>query len=187
MSDARVRRFEQAALPHLDAAFNLARWLTGNDHDAADVVQDAYMRALRYFDGFQGGDARSWVMTIVRRTCYTWLGKNRPREIIALEDTALEQAADNVVIGGFNDPAPNPEQVLMFAGDRALLERLIAALPPAFREVVVLRELEDLPYRDIAAIVGVPVGTVMSRLARARRLMRDAWGRRDIKEASGGL
>lgn len=159
----RVARFEIALLPHLDAAYDLARWLVRDDRDAEDVVQEAYMRALRYVDGLRGDDGRAWLLTIVRRTCYTWLRQHRA------ERPALAAADDPT-----DDVTPTPEAALIERADRALVRAAIDALPVEFREVIVLRELEDLSYKDIATVIDVPLGTVMSRLARARaRLHRE--------------
>jgi RNA polymerase sigma-70 factor (ECF subfamily) len=181
----RTRRFEQAALPHLDAAYSLARWLTGSDADAQDVVQDAYLRAFRHFDGFAGGDARPWLLAIVRNTCWTWLGRNRPRALVALEeDDGKALAIEPTASVGMPD---DPEAALIASGDERLLAHLLAELPEPFREVMVLRELEDLSYQEIAAVAGIPIGTVMSRLARARRRLQQAWRQRQQKEAAGGL
>ena len=166
--EADLRRFELLALPHLDAAYNLARWLTRSDHDAQDVVQEASLRALRYFGGLRGDNARPWLMQIVRHTCYSWLKDNRPAEVIAFDDG--DDAWQNVPASADDEP----QAVALRAADRAQINKALAALPVAFREVLVLRELEDLSYKDIAQIVDIPVGTVMSRLARARALMRDA-------------
>ncbi len=160
----RLARFETALLPHLDAAYDLARWLTRDDRDADDVVQEAYLRALRYVDGLRGDDGRAWLLTIVRRTCYTWLARHRGGHETATAD------ADDVA----DDAAPNPEALLIERADRDLVRGAIGALPLEFREVLVLRELEELSYKEIAAVIDVPLGTVMSRLARAReRLHRD--------------
>jgi RNA polymerase sigma-70 factor, ECF subfamily len=161
------RRFEAEVLPHLDAAYNLARWLTRNDEDAQDVVQEAVMRALRYFASFRGGNGRPWLLQIVRHTCFAWLKENRPGEIVALEES---DDAERV-------PAPagdEPHTAAARNDERVQINQALAALPIAFREVLVLRELEDLSYKEIAAIADVPVGTVMSRLARARALRRQA-------------
>ncbi len=138
------RRFEQQVLPHIDAAFNLARWLTRNDHDAEDVVQDAMLRAYRHFEGLRG-EARPWLLAIVRNACFSWMQRNRPAELLLAREL-----------------------------DRRMLNEAIAALPLQFREVLILRELEDLSYREIARIANVPIGTVMSRLARARRLLAES-------------
>ena len=165
--DAELKRFEQLALPHLDAAYNLARWLTHNDQDARDVVQEAMLRALRYFGGFRGGEARPWLLQIVRHTCWSWLEQNRPAEVVPIDDD--DGAAWREL------PAPSahePQMVAARNAERDQVNRALAALPAAYREVLVLRELEDLPYRDIARIAGIPLGTVMSRLARARERMR---------------
>jgi RNA polymerase sigma-70 factor (ECF subfamily) len=156
-------RFEQAVLPQLDAAYNLARWLTRNSTDAEDVVQDACERALKYFGAFHGGDAKAWFLTIVRHACYDWLKRNRPAEIIPGDGQAMEDVAD--------PNAPTPEQVVMKNASAAALTEAIAALPVGYREVLILRELEEMPYREIARVVDIPIGTVMSRLARARGLL----------------
>ena len=162
------RRFEAVALPHLDAAYNLARWFTHNDQDAQDVVQEAALRALRYFGAFRGDQVRPWLLQIVRHTCYSWLAKNRPAEVVALDE--CEDAWRDIAAPA----AHEPQAVAIRNADRARINQALAALPIAFREVLVLRELEDLAYKDIARIVDVPIGTVMSRLSRARGLMREA-------------
>lgn len=153
-------RFEEAVLPHLDAAYNLARWLTGDDHDAEDVVQEAYFRAFKFFHGFRGGDGRAWVLTVVRHTCYTWMQRHRTREPVASFDEELH--------GGANDDL-NPERILLQRADNQMLHAAIEALPLEFREVLVLREMEGLSYQEIAANIEIPIGTVMSRLSRARK------------------
>jgi RNA polymerase sigma-70 factor, ECF subfamily len=161
--DERGRRFERLVVPHLDAAYNLARWLTRNDHDAQDIVQDAALRALRFLDGLRGEDARPWLLGIVRNATWSWLQSNRPAELTSHDDSVEPQL-----------PAPagdEPQNVAMRRAETRLLNEAIAALPPALREVIVLREMEDLAYKDIAAIAGVPIGTVMSRLSRGRRLL----------------
>ena len=157
----RLARFEARVLPYLDAAYNLARWLTRNDHDAQDVVQEAALRAYRFFDGLRG-EPRPWLLAVVRNACWSWLQANRPADIEPLDD----EIAD--------DALPGPEAALARSLDRRLLNEAIAALPVQFREALVLRELEDLSYRDIARVAGIPIGTVMSRLARARRLLADS-------------
>jgi RNA polymerase sigma-70 factor, ECF subfamily len=162
----RRRRFEAVALPHLDAAYVLARWLTRNDADAADAVQEAFLRAFRYFDSYRGDDAKSWVLKIVRRTCYSWLERNRPADVVSLE--AEEERGDAVATS-----ATDAEALLESRSNLRLLDRLIEALPAPLREAIVLRELHELGYRyrEIAEITGVPIGTVMSRLHRARSLL----------------
>lgn len=154
-------RFERMVLPHFDAAYNLARWLTRNDHDAEDVLQEAMLRAYRHFAGLRG-EPRPWLLAVVRNACWSWLQANRPAEIEPLDDDFADEAL------------PGPEAALARTLDRRLLNEAIAALPVQFREVLVLRELEDLSYRDIARVAGIPIGTVMSRLARARRLLAES-------------
>ena len=166
--DENRRRFELLALPHLDAAYNLARWLTRNDHDAQDVVQEALVRALRYIHGLRGEGARAWLLQIVRHTCYSWLKENRPVEKVALDD--FDDAWQDLAAPA----ADEPPALAMRRADKAQIDAAIAELPVAYREVLVLRELEDLSYADIARIAEIPVGTVMSRLSRARGLMRAA-------------
>ncbi len=157
--------FEQEVLPHLDAAYNLARWLTRNDQDAQDIVQEAYLRAFRFFPGFRGGDARAWLMKIVRNTCYTWLHANRPLQDAAEFDENFFQP---------DSRAPNPEEVVLQKDNAALLRTALEKLPPNYREVLILRELEGMSYKEIADITGMPVGTVMSSLSRARGRLRQA-------------
>jgi RNA polymerase sigma-70 factor (ECF subfamily) len=178
----RLARFEGTVLPHLDAAYNLARWLTRNDHDAEDVVQEAFARALRYFDSLKDPDARAWLLAIVRNTGYTWLEKNRPAEVVALEDAGLVDA--NAEVAGHASPSEsNPEVIVLQSAQKKLINLALEELPVAYREVIVLRELEDLAYKEIAAIVGVPIGTVMSRLARGRGMLRAILDRR-MRKAS---
>ena len=172
----RLDSFERAVLPHLNAAYNLARWLTRNEADAEDVVQEATLRAFRYFDGFSGENPKAWLLSILRNACFTWLAKNRPAEMAPLDD-ALSDSIALEDEGG----AQTPERTILAADDRGRLDRLIAALPEEFREVIVLREQEELSYREISEITAVPVGTVMSRLARARSRLRDAWLREPEK------
>ena len=160
-------RFAASVLPHLDAAYNLARWLVRDAHDAQDVVQDALVRALRHFDGFRGGDPRPWLMAIVRNAAFAWLGARRPGEV-EVPDDELDAA---LAVGA---PPSDPEALAIRRAERREIDAAIASLPIAFREAVVLRELEELPYRDIARITDVPIGTVMSRLSRARHLLAGA-------------
>ncbi len=182
----RRRRFEEAALPHLDAAYNLARWLTHSDVDAEDVVQEAYLRAYSYFDGFRGDNNRAWLLTIVRNTCYRWLAKNRPAGTSPLlAGTGEGPEADEQDAQIANDR--DPEILLIQQRDAELLNELIAELPPTFREALVLRELEELSYREISDILEVPIGTVMSRLARARGLLKQAWHSRAKRGTRHGL
>ena len=175
----RRSRFESVVLPHLDAAYALARWLTRNDADAADVVQEAVLRAFRYFDTYREGDAKSWLLRIVRRTCYSWLERNRPADVVPLEaeaglDEGIEAAPQ--LLG-------NAEALLQSRSDLRRLDVLVEALPAPLREVIVLRELHELGYREIAEVTGVPIGTVMSRLHRARSALRRAWDGKDVEDA----
>jgi RNA polymerase sigma-70 factor (ECF subfamily) len=156
-------RFDQLVLPHLDAAYNLARWLTRDTHDAEDVVQDACVRALKYVGSLQGTDARAWFLTIVRNAFYDWLGRNRPPEVVHDENVTVDTAVDSATAG--------PEQTAVRNAELQVLSDAVAALPLQYREVLILRELEELSYKEIARVVEIPVGTVMSRLARARGLL----------------
>ena len=169
--DDRRRRFEAQALPHLDAAYNLARWLCRSPADAEDIVQDAMLRAFRAFDGFHGGDAKPWLLAIVRN-CWRNAGADRKRRA----QIALPQDED----GGLVSADPDPEAVAMEASQSRKLDEVIALLPNEFREVLVLREMEDMSYREIAEITGAPIGTVMSRLARARTMLREKWTAREL-------
>src|SRR6266581_6912546 len=154
-------------LPHLDSAYNLARWLVRNGEDAEDVVQEAYLRAFQYSDGFRGGDARAWLLTIVRNTSYRWLRKTRAYEPVVQFDEEIH----TIGLG-----TANPEQLLLQNADGRLVEKALSELPVRFREILVLRELEGLSYKEIAAVMGVPMGTVMSRLSRAREGFRHKAG-----------
>ena len=154
--------FERLVMVHLDAGYNLARWLVRDARDAEDVVQDACLRAIRYVDSLQGEDGRAWFLTIVRRAFYDWLGRNRPALLLRDDEAAIDALADD---------ADGPEQALIRKTERVALAEAVALLPLPFREVIVLRELEELSYKEIARITEVPIGTVMSRLSRARRLL----------------
>jgi RNA polymerase sigma-70 factor (ECF subfamily) len=183
---ARTERFQRIALPHLNAAYNLARWLTRNNSDAEDIVQEAYLRAFKFFDGFHGEDARAWLLAIVRNTTYTWLQQKREH----LRDTPFEEefhsldGASAVNVPGQRDD--NPESIAARRDDQRLLTRALEQLPTEFREVVVLRELEELSYKEIADIANIPVGTVMSRLARGRKMLGECV-RRMEEESSHGM
>jgi RNA polymerase sigma-70 factor (ECF subfamily) len=159
-------------MPHLDAAFNLARWLTGNTTDAEDVVQDAYLRAFRYFDAFRGDNFRVWLLTIVRNSFLDWLKDNRPgRQLFQPVPEEMEWA----------DPAASAEAMLLERADSETLGALMAQLPAEYREILILREIEDLSYKDIATVASIPTGTVMSRLSRARLALRKAWADNEKK------
>jgi RNA polymerase sigma-70 factor (ECF subfamily) len=155
--------FEEAVLPHLDAAFNLARWLTLNKQDAEDVVQEAYLRAFRFFPNFRGGHTRAWLMKIVRNTCCTWMNTNRPLQNAVEFDENLFCS---------DSGAADPEEAVLQKDSGALLHKALENLPPNYREVLILRELEAMSYSEIADITGMPVGTVMSSLSRARSRLR---------------
>jgi RNA polymerase sigma-70 factor (ECF subfamily) len=159
----KLERFERCIMPHMDAAYNLARWLANQDQDAQDIVQDAFLRAFKFFAGFRGGDARAWLLRIVRNSFYDWLRHHRRAETQTPFD---EQAGDGA------DDAPAPDTALIDKADREMLGQALEALPAEFREALVLRELEGLSYKEIADVAEVPLGTVMSRLARARDLLR---------------
>jgi len=159
----KLERFEQAILPHLDAAYNLARWLTRNEHDAQDMVQEAYLRAFKFFDGFHGADARAWLLTIVRNTCYTWLQQNRSRDTMTSFDEEIHTIEDD---------HSNPSALVLKSDDMEMLKQSLEQLPAEFREIIVLRDLEEFSYKQIADVINVPLGTVMSRLARARERLK---------------
>ena len=146
-------------LPHLNAAYNLARWLTRNDHDAEDVVQEAYLRALRFFGGIRGEDARPWLLAIVRNTCYDWMRRNRPQEMTDSFDEEIHTVIDE---------SETPDARLIREADAAMVRRALESLPMAWREVIILREFEGLSYKEIAQVADIRIGTVMSRLARGR-------------------
>lgn len=167
----KVRRFEEIFVVHLDAAYDLARWLTRDDNDAEDVVQEACLRAYKFLDGFHGGNGRAWLLAVVRNTYYTWLEKNRSqaRNVPFDEDTL---AADGYDVDALTvDANYSVDRSLDGEDNRRLMNQALEQLPPEFREVIVLRELEDMSYKEIASVANIPIGTVMSRLARARKLL----------------
>jgi RNA polymerase sigma-70 factor (ECF subfamily) len=157
--------FEATVLPHLDAAYNLARWLLRDEHDAKDVVQDAYLRAFRFFDSFRGGDSRGWLLTIVRNACYTWLRKARPDEL---------QVSFDEKFHGREGGGSSPEVNLLRNANAQSLQEALERLPVGLREAIVLRELEGLSYAEIATVADIPIGTVMSRLSRSRRRLQES-------------
>lgn len=160
MTDAtRLARFEEMVLPHLNAAYNLARWMVRNEHDAQDVVQEAYLRAYRFFDGFHGGDGRAWLLAIVRNTCRTWLRRAGGRETAAEFDEAEHSKFC---------PTVGPEARMIQQSNADAVRQCIEELPAEYKEALVMRELEEMSYKEIAEATSAPVGTVMSRLARAR-------------------
>jgi RNA polymerase sigma factor (sigma-70 family) len=172
---SKIIRFQEIALPHLGAAYNLARWLVHNEHDAEDIVQEAYLRAFKFFSGYYGGDSRAWLLTIVRNTGYSWLQQNRVlRAADPIEDKLDEVGMD------FSDP----EVLLLQSLDSQIVRQALQELPVEFREVVVLREMEGLSYKEIANVVDIPIGTVMSRLKRGRNRLHVLLASRMGKEVS---
>ena len=157
MERDQIERFEVVALPHLDAAYTLARYLMRDDAAAQDVVQEAYLRALKYFDRYKGGDARAWVLAIVRNTSHTWRQREGERPMEFDERVHSESIEGNT-----------PEAAVLRAADREMVRRALDQLPLELREVIVLREIQGLSYKEIAAVAGIPIGTVMSRLSRGR-------------------
>jgi RNA polymerase sigma-70 factor, ECF subfamily len=167
----RQHQFEDALMPYFDAAYNLARWLTGDAADADDVVQEAYLKAYTHFDSCQAANPRAWLFAIVRNTCFDWMRKRRSSMWAPLEDEIEDTAA---AVG-------TPEAEFFEKLDRKMLRAALERLAPEYREILVLREFEELAYRDIAEIVRVPIGTVMSRLARARKRLREELGKVEAK------
>lgn len=172
---SKIVRFEEIALPHMTAAYNLARWLVHNEADAEDIVQEAYLRAFKSFSGYYGGNTRAWLLTIVRNTSYTWLRQNRA---LRLADP-IEDKQDEIGLD-FADP----EILLMQSVDSQIVRHALQELPIEFREVVVLREMEGSSYKEIANIVDIPIGTVMSRLKRGRQRLHALLANHMGKEAS---
>jgi RNA polymerase sigma-70 factor (ECF subfamily) len=161
---SRAESFEQIVLPHMDAAYNLARWLVRNAHDAEDIVQEAFLRAFKFFGGYQGGHARAWVLKIVRNTSYSFLEKNRPALLAEEFDEMIHTA---------NAEQPGAEAALLQSADSRMVREALDELPVTFREVLVLREIEGMSYKEIAQVMDVPIGTVMSGLARGRVKLRE--------------
>lgn len=174
----RQDRFEQSILPHLAAAYNLSRWLTHNRQDAEDLVQEAYLRAFKYFDSFRGEDSRYWLLTIVRNTFYSRLSQQRHLTETTVFDEELHDDGSE---------AYNPENLVLQKVDQQILKQELEKLPLVYREVIILRELEDFSYKEIAGLVGVPVGTVMSRLARARKHLQQGLSQPSKTEAKDDL
>jgi RNA polymerase sigma-70 factor (ECF subfamily) len=164
--------FEEALLPHLNAAYNLACWLTRNPHDAEDIVQEAYLRAFRFFGGFHGSDGRSWFLTIVRNISYTWLKQNKSFQRVTEFD-------DNLYLNESGAPDPETSQVLKSQNE--ILMAAVDQLPLEFREVIVLREFEELSYKEISVLLNIPIGTVMSRLARARKRLQQSLSKQELR------
>ena len=172
----KARRFGDAALPHLDDVFTLARYLMRNAADAEDAVQECYLRALRHFDSYRGPAMKPWLLAIVKNVCVAEFARRSRQPVPAgsdEDDTTPEE------VPMWQEPQASPEAELLRRFDDATIRRLVDALPQPFRETIVLREINDLSYREIADIVGAPMGTVMSRLARARAMLRTAWNAED--------
>jgi RNA polymerase sigma factor (sigma-70 family) len=172
-------RFDAVMLPHLDAAYNLARWLSGSPADADDVVQEAFLRAFRFFDGYEGDNPRAWLLAIVRNTWFTEWRRQHNRADSTPYDDSLN--VDDQLPGWADESGDDPEKLAVRQDETELVHRALATLPVEYREVIVLRELEDMSYKDVAAVAGIPMGTVMSRLSRARRLLCTA-----VRAAQGG-
>lgn len=172
-----LRRFEQVVLPHLATAYNLARWLTRNEQDAEDLVQEAYLRAFKFFDSFRGSNSRAWLLTIVRNCFYSHHSQKGPDLTIVFEEE---------IHGGISHDL-NPEMLVLQSVNNQLLKEALEELPVEYREVIVLRELEELSYKEIAELAGVPIGTVMSRLARARKRLQERLSNGSSREASFDL
>jgi len=170
--DEKARRFRDAALPYLDDVFTLARYLMRNTADAEDAAQECYLRALRHFDSYRGPAMKPWLLTILRNVCNAEFARRGNRE--TLSDSALDEPASEAV-PIWQEPQASPETAMLRQHDDDRIRGLVAGLPAQFREVIVLREINDLSYQEIAQVAGVPVGTVMSRLARARSMLRSAW------------
>jgi RNA polymerase sigma-70 factor, ECF subfamily len=171
----RARRFRDAALPYLDDAYALARYLMRNPADAEDAVQECYLRALRHFDSYRGPAMKPWLLAILKNVCYAEFGRRGKQETPADLADGGPAAEDPV----WQEPQSTPEAIVLREQDDATVRRLVEALPGPFREAIVLREINDLSYQEIAEVAGVPVGTVMSRLARARAMLRAAWNAAD--------
>ena len=163
--------FDEVFLPHMAEAYRLAQWLTGNAYDAEDVVQDAALRAFRGIKTFGAVNARAWSLTIVRNTAYSWLMKNRPRAVVFTDDLSFAEQQELEHEGPQGTRMETPEEIALFKADAEDVQHALAQLPAHFREVIVLREMNQLNYRDIAEITNVPIGTVMSRLSRGRQLL----------------
>lgn len=172
--ESKRRRFDRVAMPHLDAAYALARWLLHDRDEAEDAVQDAMLKAFKYLDSCRDETARPWLLRIVRNACFDTL-RAKAHADLDLDEAAIDACEEDA----FTAPPADPERLLMRKDEQTLLDGLIAALPPEFREVIVLKEMEDLSYKDIAEVAGIPVGTVMSRLSRARAALAREWKRQN--------
>ncbi len=170
----KTTKFETIALPHLDAAYNLARWLSRDEQNAEDLVQTAFMRAFNFFDGFRGEDARAWILAIVRNVYFTSLRDNQnEKNDVSYEEGMFDQV-DNVTNPSAYDISNSPESVMACGDVKRVVNQALDNLPQQFREVLVLKELQDLSYKEIAEVIGIPIGTVMSRLSRGRDMLRES-------------
>ena len=169
---ARLKLFEEVVLPHLSAAYNLARWLTRNEQDAQDVVQESYLRAFRFFDGYRGGDGKSWLFAVVRNTCFAWRRR---------ESRSINEPFDEMTHSSRNQ-SQNQEEMMVQSSNMSALRNCIEMLPLGFREVLVMRELEEMSYKDISDVACLPIGTVMSRLSRARRRLVECAGGEKMRD-----
>ena len=163
--------FDEVFLPHLPEAYRLAHWLTGNASDAEDVVQEAALRAFRGIKTFGAVNARAWSLAIVRNTAFSWLGKNRPKTLVSIGDLSAAERAELEQEGPHGTRIETPEELVLLKADAEEVQEALTQLPTQFREVIVLREINQMNYRDIAEITNVPIGTVMSRLSRGRQLL----------------
>jgi RNA polymerase sigma-70 factor (ECF subfamily) len=179
--------FERLALPHMDAAYNLAFWLVRSEADAQDIVQEAYLRALRAQHGFVGTDMKPWLLAIVRNAAYRWLNNRRRSVNVISIDEAFARSSEEAAEVEIASEEPTPEAQLVGEVDRDLVRRGLAELPAIFREALVLREIEGLSYREIAEVTGSPTGTVMSRLARGRRELRTTLSRLKRKDENNAV
>jgi len=168
----RMRTFQAAALPHLDDVYTLARYLMRNTHDAEDAVQECFLRALRHFDSYRGPAMKPWLLAILRNVCNAEFAR-RGKEELPTDYATDESLAEEMPM--WQEPQASPEKMIVQRQDSATIRRLVAELPEPFREAIVLREMNNLSYQEIAQVAGVPIGTVMSRLARARAMLRSAW------------
>lgn len=170
--------FDEVFLPNLAEAYRLAQWLTGNPSDAEDVVQDAALRAFRGIRGFGAINARAWSLTIVRNTAYSWLIKNRPKAVVLTEELGPGEQQQVEYENTYTERRATPEDHIVLKADIAEVRRALGSLPTPFREIIVLREMHEMNYRDIAEVTNIPIGTVMSRLSRARQLLIELLGDR---------
>lgn len=188
MANPAGKSFEQVAMPHLDAAFNLARWLTGNSHDAEDVTQEAFLRAYKFFHTFRGDDARTWILKIVRNTFYTfWRQDRRTDDHLEFDEDMHSRPGESPLPGTTGHADLDPSRIVARRQEVGLLDRALAKVPAEFREAVVLREVEGLSYKEIADALDIPLGTVMSRLARGRRLLLEEYERLSGEGAHASL